>query len=170
MRPIWILVWGLGGALLLAGCETAPPGAELGPYGTIAYHVLIEASEPGVRIEVNGENVGTTPLNLKIFGNKDGTFHDFGAYYFIVRALPLHTNEYVQMRVFSTGRHWTPKDSIPPRIYFNMTQPPPPAYAGPVYLAPPYYYGPPPYYGPPYYYYGPPVYFGPRFYSHGHWH
>ena len=165
-----MLVSGLGGALLLAGCETTPPGAELGPYGTIAYHVSIEASEPGVRIEVNGQNVGTTPLNLKIFGNKDGTFHDFGSYYFVVRALPLHTNEYVQMRVFGTGRHWTPKDRIPPRIYFNMTQPPPPVYAGPVYLAPPYYYGPPPYYGPPYYYYGPPMYFGPRFYFHGHWH
>ncbi|HWX20784.1 MAG TPA: hypothetical protein VN578_12875 [Candidatus Binatia bacterium] len=170
MKPIGILFGGLSGLLLLAGCETVPPGVERGPHGTIAYNVQVETSEPGVKIEANGEYVGTTPLTLKIFGDKDGTFHDFGSYYYIVRAYPLHTNEYVQTRVFGTGRHFSHEDRIPQRIYFDMTQPPPqyPAYAGPGY-PPPYYYGPPYYYyGPPAYYYGPPVYYGPRFYFRGH--
>ena len=147
----------------LTGCETIPPGAERGPHGTIAYDVLIEASEPGARIEANGESIGNTPVHLKIFGDTDGTFHDFGSYYYIVRALPLATNQFVQTRVFRTGHMLTPEDQIPKRIYFDMNQPAP-TYGpleGPVYGYPPYYYGPPVYfYGPPYYYYGP----GARFY------
>ena len=63
---------------LLAGCETIPPGVERGPHGTIAYDVLVEVSAPGARIEANGQDVGNTPLHLKIFGDSDGTFHDFG--------------------------------------------------------------------------------------------
>ena len=149
--------------VFLAGCETIPPGAERGPHGTMAYDVLVEASEPGARIEANGENIGNAPLHLKIFGDTDGTFHDFGSYFYIVRAFPLTTNQYVQTRVFRTGRGFTPEDQIPKRIYFDMNQPAP-TYGpleGPVYGYPPYYYGPPGYfYGPPYYYYGP----GARFY------
>ena len=147
---------------LLTGCETIPPGAERGPHGTIAYLVQIEASEPGVRIEANQQSIGTSPLTLKIFGDVNGTFHDFGSYYYIIQAFPAKTNQFVQTAVFRTGRWFTPDDRIPKKIYFNMNQPPAPN---------PYPYGP-----PDYYYYGPPVYFGPRiyfspgFYYHGHWH
>ena len=148
---------------LLTGCETIPPGAERGPDGTMAYTVVIEASEPGARVEANGESIGNTPISLKIYGDPDGTFHDFGSDYYIVRGLPTVTNQYAQTRVFGTGRWFGPEDRIPQRIYFDMNQPqqePVRVYGSP----PPAYY-----YPSPYYYYGP--YYGPRFYfgfGHGH--
>jgi len=169
---ILILSAGLAAAALFTGCQTAPPppNADRGPHGTVPYNILVEASAPGARIEVNGDYVGNTPLNLKVYGDKDGTFHDFGSYYFIVKALPLTTNQYAQVRAFQTGHMMTPEDRIPERIYFDMNQPP--GYPGPVVGAPPVYYGAPPvYYGPPVYpyYYGPSFrfYVGPRF--HHRW-
>ncbi len=157
----------LAAAGFLAGCETAPPpGVERGPHGTIAYDVLVEASPPGAKIEANGEVVGDAPLHLKIFGDKDGTFHDFGSYYYIVRALPITTNQYVQTQVFRTGHLFAGEDRIPQRIYFDMNQPQP---ANPPVVAPGYAYPPPVVYGPPAYY-GPGVqlYFGPGYYYHHH--
>jgi hypothetical protein len=157
---------------LLVGCATPPPdNLEHGPHGTVAYDVAIDATAPGARIEANGQIVGQTPLHLKIFGDKDGTFHDFGSYYYIVRALPLETNQFVQTRVFRTGRYFTPEDQIPQQIFFDMNQPAPPppqAVPGPY---PAYYYPPPPY---PYYYpyYGPTFRFyfgGPGYYHYHHW-
>ena len=150
-----------GAAMFLMGCQTAPPGVERGPHGTIAYDVLIEASPPGARIEANGQAVGSTPLRLKIFGKKDGSFHDFGAPYYMIRALPVATNQFVQTRLFRTGHHDRPEDYIPKQISFDMNQPAPqaqyPAPAGYPYPA----YGPPVYYYTPYYY--PPYYYGPAF-------
>ena len=143
-----------GAVLFLAGCETTPPGVERGPHGTIAYDVLIEASPPGARIEVNGEMLGSAPLHLKIFGNKDGTFHDFGARYYAIQALPVATNQFVQLRVFRTGHHDRPEDYIPKHLYFDMSQ------NTPQYAVPPDYHYPA--YGPPVYYY-PPYYYGPSF-------
>ena len=161
MKMTYILTAGLA-AVFLAGCETAPPGAERGPHGTIAYDVLVEASAPGAKIEANGQVVGNTPLHLKIFGDKDGTFHDFGAEYYLVRALPLTTNQFTQTRWFGTGKWFGPEDHIPQNIYFDMNQntpqtPPPAAYGYPGYGPPPYYYGDPYYYGPSFrFYFGPP--------------
>lgn len=146
-------------AALLAGCGTPiPPGAERGPDGTMAYDVLVEASPPGARIEANGQNLGATPVHLKIFGDPDGTFHDFGSYYYVVQAFPLATNQFVQTRWFWTGHLLTPEDHIPQRIYFEMNQPTSAPYGAPVYGYPPAVY-----YGPPTYYYGPPYYYGPEF-------
>ena len=141
---------------ILAGCQTPlPPGAEPGPHGTMAYDVLIEASAPGARIEANGESIGNTPVHLKIFGDRDGTFHDFGSYYYIIQALPLVTNQFQQIKVFGTGRNFSHEDYIPKQIYFDMNRSaPPPAFNYP----PPAYY-----YGPPAYYYGWPYYYGPSF-------
>jgi hypothetical protein len=109
----------------------------------------------------NNEFVGTAPLTLKIFGDKDGTFHDFGSYVYVIQALPLHTNQFVQTRIFGTGRHFSREDRIPQRVDFDMNQPPAPY---------PAYYGPPPGYYPPPYYYGPPVYYGPSIYIGPRWH
>lgn len=135
----------------------------------MAYDVLVEASSPGVRIDANGEYVGETPLHLKIFGDPDGTFHDFGSELYEIRALPVATNQFPQVRFFQTGRMFTSEDRIPKRIYFDMAQPAP-------RYAPVYVYPPPVYYGPPGYYYGPgPYFYGPSFrfgigprYYHGH--
>ena len=130
----------------------------------MAYEVLIDATPPGARIEVNGEVVGETPLRLKIFGDPDGTFHDFGSYYYGIRALPVTTNQFTQTRIFRTGHLFTPEDHIPREIHFDMNQPQP-VYAPP---GPPPAYGPPPYYYPPAYYWGPPVYFRGGIIIHHH--
>jgi hypothetical protein len=139
----------------------------------MAYDVLIEASEPGARIEANGEIVGNAPVHLKIFGDPDGTFHDFGSYYYVIRALPVATNQFVQTRVFYTGHLLTPEDHIPKRVDFDMSQKGPayppgaaPTYVYPYYGPPPPYYGYPGYYGP---YYGFGYYYGPGYYPHYHY-
>src|SRR5215469_14008280 len=148
---------------LFAGCQTLPPGAEPGPNGTMAYDVLIEASEPGATIVANGQQIGNTPVHLKIFGDPDGTFHDFGSYYYEIHALPLATNQFPQVKLFRTGHLFTPEDRVPQRIVFEMNQPPP-SYGGPQAYPPPAYPYPAPYYypPPPYWYYSPGVrvYFG----------
>jgi hypothetical protein len=125
----------------------------------MAYMVAIDATEPGARIEVNGAQVGNTPLNLKLFADKDGTFHDFGSYFYIVRAWPVATNQFVQTAAFRTGRWFTPEDRVPQRIHFDMNQRTPayapvqtPGSAEPVY-GPPFYYAP--------WYYSPPWVYGP---------
>src|SRR6185503_5174733 len=95
---------------------------ERGPNGTIAYLVQVESSEPGVRIEANNDYVGVTPVTVKIFGDKDGTFHNFGSSDYIVRALPGKTNQYPQTKVFRTGGWFSQEDRIPSRIFFDMEQ------------------------------------------------
>jgi hypothetical protein len=153
-------------ATLFTGCQTIPPGAERGPHNTMAYTVLIEATEPGARIEANGEYMGETPLNLKVFGDPDGTFHDFGSLYFSIKAMPQASNHFAQARFFRTGRGMTPEDRIPQRIFFDMTQRMPDYPSG----GPPAYYEPPIYYGPTPFFYGPAVrfHFGPR-HHHRRW-
>jgi hypothetical protein len=168
MRTKWFLAVGFTATLVLAGCQTLPPGAEPGPHGTMAYDVLVEASAPGARIEVNGQDMGDAPLHIKIFGDPDGTFHDFGSFYYVVKALPVTTNQFPQTRLFRTGHMFAGEDRIPSRIYFDMNRPAP---ERPQYYPPPpgYYYGPSYYYGPPYY--GPSFQFqfgGPGYY-HRHW-
>ena len=147
----------LAAAIFLSGCETVPPGVETGPHGTIAYDVTIEASSPGAHILANGQDIGVTPVHLKIFGDKDGTFHDFGSSYYVIEATPTTTNQFPQTRMFQTGHMMGPEDRIPQRIFFDMTQAQP-AYApgAPVVAYPP----PAVYYGPPAYYYGPTFRFG----------
>jgi len=163
MRPKIPAGIGLAALGLLAGCSSIPPGAERGPDGTMAYNVLIEASEPGATIKANGEDIGKTPVTLKIFGDADGTFHDFGSYFYIIEAFPLQTNQFYQVRQFRTGHLLTPEDYIPRHIFFDMNHPQP-SYPPPAAY---YYYGSPyPYWGPEFYV-GPRFYFGPRY--HRHW-
>ena len=98
-----MLVVGFGAVALFAGCNSVPPGVERGPHGTMAYDVTVETSPPGARIEANGQVIGNAPLHLKIFGDPDGTFHDFGSYYYIVRALPV-SHQSVSFRRACSGR------------------------------------------------------------------
>lgn len=151
---------GAATAAFLTGCQSIPPGAERGPDGTMAYDVLVDAASPGAHIRANGQDIGNTPVHLKIFGDPDGTFHDFGSYNYVVEALPLATNQFPQTRYFQTGHLMTPEDHIPPQIYFDMSQPPQ-TYPSPGSAPRAYYDAPPPaYYSPPPYYYGP-GYYGP---------
>src|SRR3974390_3213813 len=112
MKAILTLLAALAVGALLSGCASPPPGYEAGPHNTMAYHVPVEASEPGAKIYVNGQYVGPTPLNLKIFGDRDGTFHDFGSYFYVVQAMPIQTNQFPQTRAFGTGRNFTHEDKI----------------------------------------------------------
>lgn len=121
----------LGTALigLLPGCvsDSSPPNGvarERGPDGTVAYQVQIEASHPDVKIEANGEYLGSAPLVHTVFGDKDGTFHNFGSFDYVIRALPSGPGQYLQTKIFRTGGFFTQEDRIPKRIFFDMKQPP----------------------------------------------
>lgn len=112
----------LAGVLILSvGCSSAPK-REKGPQGTVAYYIEVNASEPGVRIEANEEYVGNAPVKLKVFGDKDGTFHNFGTMDYVIRAYPNKTNQFIQTKIFRTGGWFSQEDRIPSRIYFDMDQ------------------------------------------------
>jgi hypothetical protein len=104
---------------VFAGCATDSHGPEKGKAGTIAYMVEVESSEPGARIEVNNDYVGKTPTSIKIFGDKDGTFHNFGSPEYKVTAYPPRAGQ-PQTKVFKTGGWFTPEDQIPKKIYFDF--------------------------------------------------
>jgi hypothetical protein len=132
----------------------------------MAYHIVIEASEPGATIIANGADIGKTPVTLKIFGNPDGTFHDFGSRYYVIQAIPVATNQFAQNKVFQSRRRGSSDKMIPHQFYFDMSKPAPvepQVYVSPGYPPPGYYYGPRFYIGPPFF--GPWPGPGPR----GHW-
>lgn len=104
---------------IVCGCST-PKGVERGRSGTIAHTIQVEASEPGVKIETDGEYVGTAPTTIKIFGDKDATFHNFGIGTVVIRAIPSKAGQSVQEKVFHTGGWFNPDERIPKRIYFEM--------------------------------------------------
>lgn len=110
-------------AFLCTGCASSPDSRpERGPDGTVAYKVEVESSTPGARIEVNDDYIGRTPLTLTIYGDKDGTFHNFGSKDYVIRAFPVATNEFVQTKVFRTGGWFSEEDRVPKRIYFDLSQ------------------------------------------------
>jgi hypothetical protein len=124
-KKLSVLLFSFVGAVALtftSGCETTSQNVEKGPGGTIAYLVQIESSEPGARIEANNDYVGKTPVTLKIFGDKDGTFHNFGSQEYVIRAFPANTNQFVQTKIFRTGGWFSQEDKIPSRIYFDLNQ------------------------------------------------
>ena len=105
----------------LAGCATSSdPNAERGPDGTIVYNVPVDSSEAGARIEVNGESVGATPMTLRIHGDRDGSFHNFGSYDFIIRAYPPGPGRPSQTKVYHTGALMGQEDKIPEKIHFDF--------------------------------------------------
>jgi hypothetical protein len=113
--------------VILTGCSTPKSAAqgdvEKGPHGTIAFTILVESNEPGVRIEANKDYVGETPLRLKVFGDKDGTFHYFGSPHYVVQAIAVKPGQNKQTKIFRTGDSFTGEDKIPNRIYFDMNDP-----------------------------------------------
>ena len=160
--------------MVMAGCSSLPPGAEPGPHHTMAYDVLVESTPPGARIQAEGRDIGAAPCHLKIFGDPDGTFHDFGSYTYTVRAYPVATNQFPQVIVFGTGKMFTHEDMIPGRILFNMNLAPAPNYGGypgygypgyqqvyPGYPSQPYPGNPNDANGPPPNYYPPPTNYPP---------
>ncbi len=86
--------------------------------------VEIESSEPGARIEANGEYVGKTPVTIKIYGDEDGTFHNFGKYSYTVTAYPVKPGQRHQTKTFRAGGWFTQEDMIPKKIFFDLNQAP----------------------------------------------
>jgi hypothetical protein len=82
--------------------------------------VEVESSEPGARIEADNEYIGKTPLTLKVFGDKDGTFHNFGSYHYTITAYPVRPGQQSQTKDFRTGGWFTPEDRIPKKIFFDF--------------------------------------------------
>lgn len=120
MKTITLVLLGLA-VTFFAGCATNDSGnIERGPDGTIASCVQIESSEPGARIEANADYVGKTPMTLKIFGDKDGTFHNFGSYDYVIKVYPVRPGQDVQTKVFKTGGWFTQEDRIPSRLLFDL--------------------------------------------------
>ena len=113
----------------LAGCSSTETSnkapIEKGLHGTIAYMIPVEASEAGTKIEVNHQAVGNAPLTIKIFGDKDGTFHNFGSDEFVVRGYPPRADQFPQTKIFKTGAFGIKDDKIPQRIYFDFSSPTP---------------------------------------------
>lgn len=112
-----------GLCLAAGGCGTSAPNTERGPERTVAQYVKVESSVPGVSIETNNVFAGKTPLTLVVFGDAPGTFHNFGKPQFVLRALPLSTNQFLQTKVFRAGKGSAPGDSIPGLVFFDMSQP-----------------------------------------------
>jgi hypothetical protein len=106
--------------ILLAACATDPPGIEHGPDNTIAYKVPVEASEPGTKIEVNYKPAGVAPMTVTIYGDRDGTFHNFGSDEYIIRAYPPNSDQFPQTKIFKTGAMGVKDDRIPQRIFFDL--------------------------------------------------
>jgi hypothetical protein len=97
--------------------------SEKGPHGTVAYLVEVESSEPGAKVEVNNEYVGKTPLVLKVFGDKDGTFHKFAGSRYSITAYPVIPGQHPQTKDFKTvGWFITKEDKIPKKIFFEFDQ------------------------------------------------
>ena len=110
-------------ALIAGGCATGSgERPERGPNGTIAYYVEIESSEAGARVEVNEDQAGKTPVEVRIWGDKDGTFHNFGSADFIIRVFPVRTGQSVQTKVFRTGGWFAQEDRIPKHLFFDLDQ------------------------------------------------
>jgi hypothetical protein len=128
MKTILANALALGLALILLGCASSNPDPstsatekpEKGPHGTIAYYISVESDPAGARIEVNGDYVGKTPLKVKIFGDKDGTFHNFGSYDYVLKAYPPAPDQDPQAKHFRTGGWFTQEDMIPNRVYFDF--------------------------------------------------
>jgi hypothetical protein len=111
--------------LAFAGCSTSnQAGVEKGLHGTIAYAISIESSEAGTKIEVNHQMVGIAPLTVKVFGDKDGTFHNFGSDEFVVRGYPPRQELYPQTKIFKTGAFGIKDDKIPQKVFFDFSASP----------------------------------------------
>ena len=107
-------------AAVLLGCSSTPKG-DKGPEGTKAFYIQVQASREGVSIETNNVFAGKAPFLLRLMGDKDGTFHNFGSPQYVVRALPATTNAFTPTQAFKTGDKSSPGDRIPGLIFFDMS-------------------------------------------------
>jgi len=109
--------------LFACGCASADSAGH--PSGTIPYEILIETSDPGSRIKMDGDYVGVSPIMVTIYGDKDGTFHGAGDGYTTIRSHPVKPGQFVQTKSFLNGAQsfmFGVQDRIPKKLYFDLNQ------------------------------------------------
>ncbi len=87
--------------------------------------MLVETSDPGSRIEVDGEYVGVSPLKVTIWGDRDGTFHGGGDGHTVFKAYPVKPGQFMQTKSFLNGAQqfmFGQEDRVPRRLYFDLNQ------------------------------------------------
>ena len=100
-------------AFILAGCVTAPE-----PEVRVAEAVKtidVRSWPPGCIVELNGEYVGATPLNLVVNSSRSGNWtSDYGLWTPIVLRASTRDAEGWEQKV------WYPGERIPSRILFRI--------------------------------------------------
>src|SRR5438067_2083798 len=113
---IWMLRAAL--AVIIAGCASAPK----------AKIIAIDSDPQGVRVEVNGEDLGKTPTTYSVRTNPEGEFLGSWAnapqVEFTAYPAPGSTGLYKQVKVFQPNGFFRAGDRIPARIFFDLHQKP----------------------------------------------
>jgi hypothetical protein len=90
------------------------------------FPVAIDSDPKGMRIEVNNDYVGQTPMTYAVAGNADRSFNGSWVqqgYVEFVATPPFgQTNLYVQRKAFKPSAFFERGDHIPERIFFDMHQ------------------------------------------------
>ena len=122
-----LIVGALLAGFVVVGCSSGHVDHRGRPSGTVPFEVHIDTSDPGSRIEVDGEDAGISPLTVTIWGDKDGTFHGSGDGYTEFKAYPVKPGQYIQTKRYLNGAQafmFGQQDQIPRRLYFDLNQKP----------------------------------------------
>ena len=102
---------------LFAGCASTLPKFQVG----------IDSDPEGMRIEVNNEYLGQTPVIYSVPGNADRSFNGSWVqqpYVEFVATPPFgQTNLFVQRKSFRPSAFFSQGDHIPEKIFFDMHLP-----------------------------------------------
>jgi PEGA domain len=131
----------------ITGCSTSSKAGS-------QYRISIDSNPQGVRVEINNEYAGTTPLVYTTYGNPDGTFRNIyvhegylhlsstasmwcwsgsgvgtsamrhGYYEFVAKPSARQPDLYVQRKSFKTSFYFAKPDPIPEKIFFDLHQKP----------------------------------------------
>ena len=78
----------------------------------------MDSSPQGAVIEADKDYVGKTPCSVRVWGDKDGTFHHYRTRYVeLTASLP---GAVPQTKRFQTGAAFSPKDTIPKHVFFEF--------------------------------------------------
>jgi len=101
----------------LAGCATSKMASKT---------ISIDSDPSGIRVEVNGEDLGKTPTSYTVRpndkGNFEGGFGDSPAVVFIAFPPEGADGLYKQTKSFDPSAFMETGDRVPARIFFDMHQ------------------------------------------------
>ena len=88
------------------------------------FQVAIDSDPQGVRIEVNNDYLGKTPLTFSVTGNADRSFNgnwvQGSMIEFVATPTADQTNLFVQRKLFRPSAFFQQGDHIPEKIFFDM--------------------------------------------------